>query len=109
MGSHSQHTIRFYGTIHGLSVVVLIDSGSSLSFLAASIADQLPQLARVPVKASVKIANGQILSSTSAILDCQFSLQGHPFQHDLKILQLDSYDLILGMDWLERYSPMEIH
>ena len=36
-------------------------------------------------------------------------MQGHPFQHDLKILQLDSYDLILGMDWLERYSPMEIH
>ncbi|CAD6224880.1 unnamed protein product [Miscanthus lutarioriparius] len=34
---------------------------------------------------------------------------GHPFQHDLKILQLDSDDLILGMDWLERYSPMEIH
>lgn len=23
-------------------------------------------------------------------------------------LQLNSYDLILGMDWLERYSPMEI-
>jgi hypothetical protein len=42
----------------GFSVVVLIDSGSSSSFLAASIADQLPQLARVLVKASVKIANG---------------------------------------------------
>ena len=69
MGSHGQRTIRFHGTVHGLSVVVLIDSGSSSSFLAASIADQLPQLAQVPVKASVKIANGQILSCTSAILD----------------------------------------
>lgn len=58
MGSHGQRTIRFHGTVHGLAVVVLIDSGSSSSFLAASIADLLPQLARVPVKASVKIANG---------------------------------------------------
>ena len=39
MGSHGQRTIRFHGTVHGLSVVVLIDSGSSSSFLAASIAD----------------------------------------------------------------------
>jgi hypothetical protein len=31
------------------------------------------------------------------------------FEHDLRILPLDSYDLILGMDWLELYSPMEVH
>lgn len=77
-GSHGQCTIRFHGTVYGLPVVMLIDSGSS-SFLAASIADQLPQLARVPVKASVKIANGQIIKCTSAVLDCQFSLQEHSF------------------------------
>ena len=47
MGSHGQRTIRFHGTS---CPVVFIDSGSSSSFLAASIADQLPQLARVPVK-----------------------------------------------------------
>ena len=74
MGSHGQRTIWFHSTVHGLSVVVLIDSGSSSSFLAASIVDQLPQLAQVPVKASVKIANGLILSCTSAIRDCQFCL-----------------------------------
>ncbi|CAD6260028.1 unnamed protein product [Miscanthus lutarioriparius] len=109
MGSNGHRTIRFHGTIHGLPIVVLVDSGSSSSFLAASIADQLPQLARVPAQASVKIANGQILCCTSSIVGCEFSVQGHTFQHDLRILQLNSYDLILGMDWLEIYSPMEIH
>ena len=49
------------------------------------------------------------MGCTSVIRDCQFTLQGHSFVHDLRILQLDSYDLILGMDWLERFSPMEIH
>lgn len=79
MGSSGQRTIRFHGTISGIPVVVLIDLGSSSSFLASSIADQLPQLARAPVKASVKIANGQVLQCTSAILDYQFSLQDHNF------------------------------
>ena len=109
MGSHSHRTIQFQGTIHGKSVVVLVDSGSSSSFLAASVADQLPHLPRSPVTVSVKIANGQLLRCTVAIQNCQFNIEGHQFQHDLKILHLDSYDLILGMDWLEQYSPMHIH
>lgn len=31
------------------------------------------------------------------------------FQHDLRVLPLESYDLILGIDWLELHSPMEVH
>lgn len=31
------------------------------------------------------------------------------FHHDLKVLPLHNYDLILGMDWLEFHSPMRIH
>jgi hypothetical protein len=36
-------------------------------------------------------------------------LGNHQFQHDLPILPLESYDLILGMDGLELRSPMEVH
>jgi len=104
MGSQSHRTIQFQGTIHGKPVVVLVDSGSSASFLAASVADQLPHLEHSPVKASVKIANGQLLRCTSAIQNYQFISEGHQFQHNLRILHLDSYDLILGLDWLELYS-----
>ena len=57
----------------------------------------------------MKIANGQLMGCTSVTRDYQFTLQGHSFAHDLHILQLNSYDLILGMDCLERFSPMEIH
>jgi hypothetical protein len=34
---------------------------------------------------------------------------GNTFVHDFKILSLSGYNLILGMDWLEKYSPMLIH
>lgn len=109
MGSNSSHTIQFKGNIHGQEIVVLVDSGSSTSFLAASVASRLPHLPRTALSASVKIANGQLLRCTSVILECQFSLENLQFQHNLRILQLDSYDLILEMDWLKRYSPMQVH
>lgn len=108
-GAQGRQTIQLHGSIQGLSVTVLIDSGSSASFLASSVAAQLPQLQSTPLLASVKVANGHLLRCTSAILGCIFSLGKYQFQHDLRILPLDSYDLILGMDWLERYSPMEVH
>lgn len=88
---------------------MLVDSGSSSSFIAASVAAQLPQLQRSPLKAFVKVANGQLMQCEAIILGCQFTLEGHQLRHDLCILHLNSYDLILGMDWLEHHSSMQIH
>ena len=31
------------------------------------------------------------------------------FVTDFWVLQLTSYDLIVGMDWLEQFSPMQVH
>lgn len=98
MGSHGHHTIRFHGNMVGHPIVVLVDSGSSASFLAASVAELFPHMPRSPMSASVKIANGQLLRCTAMIPECQFTLGDFTFQHDLRVLPLESYDLILGMD-----------
>lgn len=98
MGSQTHRTISFSGSIQGTPIVVLVDSGSSVSFLSSSVAALFPQLPRAPMLASVKVANGQLLHCHSSIPSYEFSLGEYTFQHDLRILQLDSYDLILGMD-----------
>lgn len=108
-GARGRQTIQLHGEVQGHPVTVLIDSGSSASFLAASIAEQLPQLQRTPLTASVKVANGHLIECTEAVMGYCFSLWEYQFQQDLHILSLESYDLILGMDWLELYSPMEVH
>ena len=33
-------------------------------------------------------------------------IQGNPFQVDAKLLNFSAYDVILGMDYLEQYNPM---
>jgi hypothetical protein len=37
-----------------------------------------------------------------------WTIHQYQFTHDLKVLPLTSYDLILGMDWLQRFSPMKV-
>jgi hypothetical protein len=49
LGSMGGRTIQFHGSIHGSPVIILVDSGSSASFLADSIASKLPLLKRTPL------------------------------------------------------------
>jgi len=63
----------------------------------------------VPVDLSVKVANGGLMQCTSVMPACSWEMHGHKFAHDLRVLDLHSYDLIIGMDWLELYNPMKIH
>jgi hypothetical protein len=37
-----------------------------------------------------------------------WSIHQYQFSHDLKVLSLSQYDLILGMDWLQQFSPMKV-
>jgi hypothetical protein len=43
------------------------------------------------------------------IQHAEWSLQNHKFHSDLRLLPLGSFDLIIGMDWLEAFSPMKVH
>jgi hypothetical protein len=62
-----------------IQLLCLVDSGSSASFLATSVANQFPQLQRTPMASSVKVANGHLLRCTSVILGYQFHLGEHIF------------------------------
>ena len=39
----------------------------------------------------------------------QWSIQGHSFTYDARVLPLKSFDMILGADWLSDHSPTWIH
>jgi len=108
-GSARPKTMQFTGVIQGITVLILVDSGSTNSFLSDRVVQQLSDISLVPVDLSVKMANGGLMQCTSVMPACSWEMQGHKFAHDLRVLHLHSYDLIIGMDWLELYSPMKIH
>lgn len=88
---------------------MLVDSGSSHSFVSARFAAQLAGAETARNELQVRIANGGILRCAKEILNCRWLVQGVEFCSDLKVIELGCYDVTLGMDWLERHSPMMIH
>lgn len=86
--------------MQGHSSKILIDSGSSHTFVrhsfAAKLSGQLPLVQ--PLK--VKIANGQLIQCDSKILQLTWTVQGCTFQSDTKVLLLAHFDIIIGMDFV---------
>lgn len=58
---------------------------------------------------SVQVAGGGTLTCSVVLSKALWFVGDIAFQSDLRILPLTAYDVIIGMDWLEAYSPMNVH
>jgi hypothetical protein len=85
---------------------ILVDSGSSNTFINSSVLGRIPHTAEPAKPLKVKVANGQVIMSNEEVLDIEWWTQGHTFCNSARVPHLGAYDMILGMDWLEQHSPM---
>ncbi|KAJ4802668.1 polyprotein [Rhynchospora pubera] len=107
-GQTSSQTLKFKGMIHHLPVMALLDSGSTHSFIHPSVVDLL-QLDSIPSNPMVvKTASGSRLLSDRKCDKLNFRLQHHAFMGNFRVLEVQGYDLILGMDWIAQMGPMVI-
>jgi len=102
-------TMCFWGTVGDQNVRILLDSGSTHTFVSKEIAARCAGIQPLAVPLSVRVANGQLLHCSYQIPQAVWSIQNCQFISDLKVLQLSNYDMILGLDWLAAHSPMETH
>lgn len=54
---------------------------------------------------SITVANEEKLCSTAKCNKLKWTAQGLKFHHDLRVLPLGGYDMVLGVDWVKNYSP----
>lgn len=107
-GVFAPRTVCLLGHIQQLPIQVLVDSGSSSSFINESVVTQLKGIAAVPISTTVHVAGGGTLSSTSKLQQVPWTVDDCTFLSDFRVLPLGSFDVVLGMDWLEAHSPMVI-
>ena len=108
-GADAPRTVKFSGSIQHIPVTLLVDSGSSSSFLSTQLAAKLSGLCPLQKPISVQVAGGGKLSCDSFLPQALWFIGDLAFHSDLKVLPLTAYDMIIGMDWLEKFSPMTVH
>nr|GEZ76393.1 hypothetical protein [Tanacetum cinerariifolium] len=54
----------------------------------------------------VELADGRIIGLNTILRGCTLNLLNHPFNIDLMPVELGSFDMIIGMDWLAKYQAV---
>ncbi|GJT18595.1 reverse transcriptase domain-containing protein, partial [Tanacetum coccineum] len=82
---------------------MLFDSGADRSFVSntfSTLLDITPYA--LDVSYAVELADGRTSETNTMLRGCTLGLLGHPFNIDLMPIDLGSFDVIIGMDWLAK-------
>ncbi|GJV65481.1 putative reverse transcriptase domain-containing protein [Tanacetum coccineum] len=82
---------------------ILFDTGADRSFISTTFSS-LINIAPTPLENSydVELADGKIVGIYTITRGCTLNFLDHPFNIDLIPVELGSFDVIIGMDWLRR-------
>ncbi|GJX85414.1 putative reverse transcriptase domain-containing protein [Tanacetum coccineum] len=86
---------------------ILFDTSADRSFVSttfSSLIDITPTT--LDHYYDVKLADGKIIGINTIIRGCTLNLLNHPFNINLMPVELGSFDVIVGMDWLAKYHDV---
>ena len=79
-------------------LLILVDSGSVSSFLNQDAVERLQCTRKQMPSSTFVVANGAKMACDQMVPQFEWTVQGHTFVQDMKVLPLGCYDMILGHD-----------
>ncbi|GJX52181.1 putative reverse transcriptase domain-containing protein [Tanacetum coccineum] len=86
---------------------ILFDTSADRSFVStafSSLIDIIPTT--LDHGYDVELADGRIIWVNTLIRGCPLNFLNHPFNIDLMPVEMGSFDVIIGMDWLSKYHAV---
>ncbi|XP_042946134.1 uncharacterized protein LOC122279514 [Carya illinoinensis] len=99
-GAYAPKTMRIAGVINKISVITLIDTGSTHSFIDPNVARKAKLIVE-DTKQLVKLADGSTHPCLGFGKAAPLQLQSLEVTHSLYLLTLGGCDAVLGLDWLK--------
>ncbi|GKA90103.1 putative reverse transcriptase domain-containing protein [Tanacetum coccineum] len=88
---------------------MLFDSGADRSFVSSTFSALLDVApSTLDTSYAVELADGRISETNVVLRGCTLGLLGHSFDIDLMPIELGSFDVIFGIDWLAKYHALII-
>ncbi|GKA81952.1 putative reverse transcriptase domain-containing protein [Tanacetum coccineum] len=87
----------------------LFNSGADKSFVSTNFSTLIDiEAVELDTCYEVELADGQVVSTNNVLIGCTLNLLNHSFPIDLMVIELGSFDVIIGMDWLSRYDAANL-
>ncbi|GJX39048.1 putative reverse transcriptase domain-containing protein [Tanacetum coccineum] len=86
---------------------VLFDSGSNKSFVSSGFRHLIDiKPVRLNISYEVELADGKLVSTNTILRGCTLNLLNQLFEVDLMPIELGTFDVIIGMDWLVKHDAL---
>ncbi|GJS00062.1 putative reverse transcriptase domain-containing protein [Tanacetum coccineum] len=86
---------------------ILFDTGADKSFVSTAFSTLLDIVPNTLDHGyNVELADGRIIGVNNILMGCTLNFLNHPFNINLMPVEMGSFDVIIGMDWLSRYSAV---
>ncbi|GJS87270.1 reverse transcriptase domain-containing protein [Tanacetum coccineum] len=90
--------------INNVYASVLFDTGADRSFVSYAFSKYIDiHPTTLDTNYSVELADGKSLTTSTILRGCTLNLQNHLFKIDLLPIELGSFDVIVGMDWMAEH------
>ncbi|GKB53832.1 putative reverse transcriptase domain-containing protein, partial [Tanacetum coccineum] len=97
--------------INNVYASVLFDTGADRSFVSSTFSKYINITpTTLDTNYDVELADGKSLTANTILRGCTLNLQNHLFSIDLLLIELGSFDVIIGMDWMsEQHAEVVCH
>ncbi|GJZ88121.1 putative reverse transcriptase domain-containing protein [Tanacetum coccineum] len=86
---------------------ILFDTGADRSFVSTAFSSQIDITPNaLDHDYAVELADGRIVGVNTIIRGCTLNFLDHPFNINLMPVEMGSFDVIIGMDWLSKYQAV---
>ncbi|KAL8099697.1 hypothetical protein AgCh_032096 [Apium graveolens] len=105
-GIKNFQTIQLQARIDGKPILILVNSGSMHNFINEKAALQLNLQMEIKPRLQVAVANGEKVHFPGICKEVQIQVDSESFTADLFVLNLDGFDVVLGVKWLSTLGPI---
>lgn len=105
-GEANHYTLQVRDMVKKKPLTILIGSGSTHSFIYLRAAEMLGCVLQPTAKLLVIVADGSKVINDAKCPILKWSMQGQEYIHEIRVLPLGGYDVVLGVDWMSKYNPV---
>jgi hypothetical protein len=105
-GIDISNTMKLQVRVHDLTLVALVDTGSTHTFIREAVASQLGLHVAPRLELYIKVANGDSVTSSGVYPKLRVAIAEELFDITCYGLPLASFDIVLDVQWLRSLGPI---
>ncbi|XP_057416454.1 uncharacterized protein LOC130711034 [Lotus japonicus] len=103
------HTMKLQGTLQGVPILILVDSGATHNFISKQVAEAMGWTVQATPEMRILLGDGSKVMASGRCEQVGIEIGDYKTAVDTILFDLDGIDLVLGVTWLASLGDMLVN